>query len=390
MPKRKHAGSGNGRFAKFRRGVATAIGVGRKALPYVKKGIKTAWKVKKVVDKVRSHTKTNSKAVIQSDDLHTGLSRGVAKFSVFPNCLKKIIPKSLIDYYYTDAYNVKGIAGIQSGSSANAISTVSQWLTSTALPPNGTQSNVRFFDFNPAQKLTGSAFITGSIPANDRLCLFSSESYFDFVNLETIGATVRFYAFTCIKDTDFDPAALWSSIIGNEAMGPVQQAVPGAGVANGTAAGYLNPAMPYSAPIDIPDFKKIWKCKMLKDFDLAPGAVRQIKVHVQHNDIAVQTVIITQSGKTQFRKGTVYFYYTVVGCPVADITNAGTTGSVVTYGSVDVGLAVRTKLRFKSVKAGPNRLQATYGQFGTQATTTLANQKAINMLDAAAAVIQAL
>nr|WAE43025.1 MAG: capsid protein [Cressdnaviricota sp.] len=328
-------------------------------------------------------TSSKNGANIAADDLHSGITTQIGKFVAFKKPSHKIDHKSKIDYYYTYQQQLKvATAGVQAAADISMIGTVSQWTASTAVPVTGITSQVRYFDFNPAQKITGSAFITGSVPGNDKLCLYSSESIFDFANFSNAAVYIRLTAYKCLRDTSQSPDAAWGNIVGEEAMGTTGQVIPPLLNVTGTAAGTLSKGMPYTNAYDIPDFRKVWQPIYKTSFELASAASHKVELHGMHNQCMDQ-VVLQQVATTTFMKGTIAFHMTAVGQPIYD-----TVATQITYGPIEVGLLQRTKLCFKSYFEGPQRLQGTFGQFGTVASTILANSKILNYAETGAAAVQ--
>lgn len=318
---------------------------------------------------------------LAADDLHAGMSMNTKRFVVFKKPSETIIPRSLIRYSYTEGMHFTGVPGIQTNTQIGQLSNFSQWTVSTAFPASRDQSCVRYFDLNPNQKLSGSTFITGSVPANDKLCLMKSQTIFDVANFQNAGCFIKIYVYKCVKDTDEDIVTTWTSATQEQAMGVALAVAPTVGNAQ-SAPGYLPVTMPYSAPHDLPVVAKTWRLVAEESFDLASTAIRKVRFDGIHNDVGDE-IVMTQVDLS-YRRGMVQFLMTVVGQPIYDATTGVTNTS---YGPINIGLTQKTILTFKSVKAGPQRLQGQYAQFGTSANSAVANTKIMDYAEAAAQII---
>lgn len=357
------AGTLAGLYSKFKRSKSKSIGT---------KVPKRYGAKRKRTGKTRTKRGKKLRLKVAADDINSGVTVTYGTFVVNKKKHNTIGPG--VNYRYTRSMLLSGSSGLQLIQDAFSMATVSQWKTSVAyvagVPPAVDVSNVRYFDFNPAQKLSGSAFITGAVPANDRLVFEKSEVMYDLANLANTPCVVRMYVFKCMHDCNDGPSQYFQNCLAAQQMGVANQAAPAAGTV-GSAIGTTIQTFPYVTPEELPGFSKVWKKVYRTDFELATGAYRKIYLHGIHNDLGRQEEI-GELG-TNYRKGTVYTWFQVLGAPVVDKT--GGAYKDVTLSPGYVGVYATHNLTFRAVKAGPQRLRGDYAQLNTTTGAAIADLK---------------
>lgn len=328
---------------------------------------------------LRSKTKLVGRGKADTDEFNSGIAQQKGRYVLFEK-----VPKQMMNgggsyqYSYTYQNRVVSPSGLDSVSDLFAIGTVNQWITSTTLPITGSQSNKRWFDFNPAQLATGSSVYASTTPANDKFCLRNSDIRLDFANQESLPVLCRLFVFKCVQSTNNSPQTAWLDNLVSDQMGAPVANLPGSGT-TGAPLSNFGIAFPYSVPTNNKGFRKLWKMIEVKQFHMASGAFHSIHMKGVHNDLGDANVL--RELATTYRKGSVSFLLTTLGSPAKD-TTAGAANEI-SWGPSTVALCAAIRLTFKAVKATTNRFNGQLMQFNTPANASTMTYLNFNQASAA-------
>lgn len=317
----------------------------------------------------------------QHNDL--GESYISVKNGVIPRRYKGLV-KGALQHQYGNKYNQTSSGGQWFYNIASLI-TRSQITGTTAINGTTTQDSwpCNPFDLNPYQGTTAGGLLTAvGQPANDRCFIHTIKGEIDLTGLENITQEVTLYLVKYKITTNNDMPALWQNILDAGSTGLNQPAAVQATTAAAPTYGRPFHSTYGQTFSSHPTMRKMFKVLAAKKCVLTPGSTHKFKYNIKYNRLIDKDYFNESAGSNEYVKGmTLQWVMMMRPAPILE----STTGKM-TPGPVNIGFmnTYTVKVSFPMEK----RLYAYRTDAGFIAGTTLANDKLINDVDAAATVFQ--
>lgn len=169
------------------------------------------------------------------------------------------------------------------------------------------QNRNNYFDYNPAQALTGgqAAGLSAVLAPNpDKIVLKTIEYEMSVYNAETLSTEVEVFFLLCKRDTLNGPSLTWEKAMTNERLGQAAWTQPSTGSTGNFTEGYGSPDAYGMTPFKFKEFNMFWKKLKSYKFMLPGGDTHRIKTQIQFNKVIDKAYALTAlSSGNNYLKG---------------------------------------------------------------------------------------
>lgn len=347
-------------------------------------------KVRRKLFSSRSSSRSNTDEMI-----HDQLVRRFARVKMGPRKKKtKRLNKGCYKVIDQGNLGVTAVEGRQ-GSNSFAVATASQLIVSSGAAYNPAFSAyTSLFDSNPNQTITGGTlYNTPTIaPLDDRVHIDKIRLKIEIGNFQSTAVHVEMYVVVPKVNTEYDPVTEWNRCLQSQALGK-----PAA--VQMTAATTYTPGYPTADFLDerpdyLPAWRKVWRIKQKKQFDLAGGANVIQTLMLDYNGKSIDRKYITdayQDGQDLYIKDiTSVIFFIVRGVVIDDTTNTSADNALTfpfSISSCKVGIVYSREVLAHMTTV--SRVQSEYYIPRLVAGNPIASQGEINVIDQFASVVQA-
>lgn len=393
-----------------------AVGHAARAIEgYFKKGKHAHTQTQKFGHKhahTQTHTKTKTtEEKLKGDDVHSGVTDWTCK--ILAHCHQPVgvdFKSGCHQLSETSSARWVGSAGQTYVGLLSVMASASQQLvnsgSSSNLIANPALGTIAYLDLNPNRSNTGSVqFVSQLKHSTEKIWVASHNVKVSLFNPSSIAQSVWIYVVKSKEMSPNDVTTNYQKILEGEGRFFNANSVAGiaAGQSTGGSVGYFGSTnLDQFSPSCNKEFKRMYEILKCHRVNLAASAQEDLDFRIKHDYMVDALKLISQSNNlsndpnswTQanclnilYPKHCIQVFAVVRGGAIIDETAAG--AKVPTFASPNVGWIISKKTKVYPVRDNGQRYNTREGVFQLPVNVAGADQKAINVVDALAAVVSA-